>query len=78
MVNKARMIENIADLVKEKRIDGISDLNDESNREGMRVVVELKREANPRGGAQPIVPLYSIAGHRWRYHAGAGQGRAQG
>ena len=34
MVNKARMIENIADLVKEKRIDGISDLNDESNREG--------------------------------------------
>ena len=48
MVNKARMIENIADLVKEKRIDGISDLNDESNREGMRVVVELKREANPQ------------------------------
>lgn len=42
------MIENIADLVKEKRIDGISDLNDESNREGMRVVVELKREANPQ------------------------------
>lgn len=48
MVNKARMIESIADLVKEKRIDGISDLNDESNREGMRVVVELKREANPQ------------------------------
>ncbi|MBD5092986.1 MAG: DNA gyrase subunit A [Subdoligranulum sp.] len=48
MVNKARMIENIADLVKEKRIDGISDLNDESNREGMRVVVEVKREANPQ------------------------------
>ncbi|MEG1932278.1 MAG: DNA gyrase C-terminal beta-propeller domain-containing protein, partial [Pygmaiobacter sp.] len=46
MVNKARMIENIANLVKDKRIDGISDLNDESNREGMRVVVELKREAN--------------------------------
>ena len=34
--------------MKEKRIDGISDLNDESNREGMRVVVELKREANPQ------------------------------
>lgn len=48
MVNKARMIENIADLVKDKRIEGISDLNDESNRHGMRVVVELKKEANPQ------------------------------
>ena len=48
MVNKARMIENIADLVKDKRIEGISDLNDESNSEGMRVVIELKREANPQ------------------------------
>ena len=48
MVNKAKMIENIADLVKEKRIEGISDLNDESNREGMRVVVELKKDANPQ------------------------------
>lgn len=47
-VNKSRMLENIADLVKEKRIEGISDLNDESNREGMRVVVELKRDANPQ------------------------------
>ena len=77
MVNKARMIENIADLVKEKRIDGISDLNDESNREGMRGGGTQAR-GEPPGGAQPIVPLYSIAGHRWRYHAGAGQGRAQG
>lgn len=48
MVNKARLLENIADLAKEKRIEGIADLNDESNREGMRVVVELKREANPQ------------------------------
>lgn len=78
MVNKARMIENIADLVKEKRIDGISDLNDESNREGMRVVVELKREANPQVVLNQLYRFYSIAGHRWRYHAGAGQGRAQG
>ena len=46
MVNKARMVENIADLVKEKRIEGISDLRDESDRKGMRVVVELKRDAN--------------------------------
>jgi len=47
-VNKARLIENIADLVKDKRIDGISDLRDESDREGMRIVIELKRDANPK------------------------------
>ncbi len=46
MVNKARLIESIADLVKEKRVEGISDLRDESDREGLRIVVELKREAN--------------------------------
>lgn len=45
-VNKARLIENIANLVKDKRIDGISDLRDESDREGMRIVIELKRDAN--------------------------------
>ena len=48
MVNKARLIESIADLVKDKRIEGISDLNDESNRHGMRIVIELKKEANPQ------------------------------
>ncbi len=46
MVNKARLIESIAGLVKEKRIDGISDLRDESDRDGMRIVIELKRDAN--------------------------------
>ena len=46
-VNKARLIERIADLVNEKRIDGISDLRDESDREGMRIVIELKRDAVP-------------------------------
>lgn len=45
-VNKARLIENIANLVKDKRIEGISDLRDESDREGMRIVIELKRDAN--------------------------------
>lgn len=45
-VNKARLVESIADLVKNKRVEGISDLRDESNREGMRIVIELKREAN--------------------------------
>ena len=46
MVNKARLIEKIADLVKDKRVEGIRDLRDESDREGMRIVVELKRDAN--------------------------------
>jgi DNA gyrase subunit A len=46
-VNKARLIEKIADLVKEKRIEGISDLRDESDREGMRIVIELKKETVP-------------------------------
>lgn len=45
-VNKANLIEKIADLVKDKRIEGISDLRDESDREGMRIVIELKRDAN--------------------------------
>jgi len=47
-VNKARLIEKIADLVKEKKIEGISDLRDESDREGMRIVIELKRDAIPQ------------------------------
>ena len=46
MVNKARMIEKIADLVKEKKLDGITDLRDESSREGMRVVIELRKDVN--------------------------------
>lgn len=45
-VNKSKLIENMADLVKNKRIDGISDIRDESDRDGMRIVVELKRDAN--------------------------------
>ena len=46
-VNKARLIEKIAELHKEKKIDGITDLRDETSREGMRVVVELRRDVNP-------------------------------
>ena len=45
-VNKSRMIEKIAELVKEKKIDGISDINDESDRNGIKVVIECKRDAN--------------------------------
>ena len=48
MVNKARLIEKIAELIKEKRIDMIADLNDESDRDGMRIVIDLKKEANPQ------------------------------
>ncbi|HIK10410.1 MAG TPA: DNA gyrase subunit A [Oscillatoriaceae cyanobacterium M33_DOE_052] len=46
--NKAAMIEKIAELVNDKRIDGISDIRDESDRDGMRIVIELKRDAYPR------------------------------
>ncbi|MBO4767820.1 MAG: DNA gyrase subunit A, partial [Lachnospiraceae bacterium] len=47
LVNKARLIEKIAELHKDKKIDGITDLRDESDQKGMRVVIELKKEANP-------------------------------
>ncbi|MCH5148561.1 MAG: DNA gyrase subunit A [Clostridiales bacterium] len=45
-VNKAKLIENIADLVKNKRIEGISDIREESDRDGMRIVIEVKKDAN--------------------------------
>lgn len=48
MVNKSRLVESIADLHKEKRVDGITDLRDESDRDGMRIVIELRRDANPQ------------------------------
>ena len=47
MVNKARLIEKIAELVREKKIDGITDLSDQSSREGMRICIELRRDVNP-------------------------------
>jgi DNA gyrase subunit A len=47
-VNKAALLEKIAELVKDKKIDGISDLRDESDRDGMRMYIEVKRDANPR------------------------------
>ena len=48
LVNKARLIEKIADLVKDKKIDGITELRDESDRQGMRVCIELRRDVNPQ------------------------------
>ena len=47
-VNKARLLEKIAELSKDKKIEGISTIRDESSRQGMRIVIELKREANPQ------------------------------
>ncbi|NTW37228.1 MAG: DNA gyrase subunit A, partial [Syntrophobacteraceae bacterium] len=47
-VNKAKLIEKIAELVREKKIEGISDLRDESDRDGMRIVIELKKDENPQ------------------------------
>ena len=47
MVNKAKLVKDIANLVKQKKVEGISDLRDESDRSGMRVVIELKKDANP-------------------------------
>ena len=47
-VNKARLVEKIAELVHDKRVDGISDLRDESDRKGMRIVIELKKDVNPQ------------------------------
>ncbi|QGG46976.1 DNA gyrase subunit A [Heliorestis convoluta] len=47
-VNKSRLLERIADLVRDKRIDGITDLRDESDRKGMQIVIELRRDANPQ------------------------------
>ena len=47
-VNKAKLVERIADLARDRRVEGITDLRDESDRDGMRIVVELRRDANPR------------------------------
>ena len=70
MVNKARLIENIADLVKEKRIEGISDLNDETNRKGMRIVIDVRKDANPPGRPESAVSVHPAAGYRGCHHAG--------
>lgn len=48
MVNKARLVEKIAELVRDKKIEGITDLRDESDRNGMRIVIELRRDVNPQ------------------------------
>ena len=65
------MIEKIAELVRDKRIEGISDIRDESDRDGMRIVIELKRDAVRRRGAQPALSLHAAANDLRRQHGGA-------
>ncbi len=65
MVNKAAMLEKIADLVREKKIDGIRDLRDESNKEGVRVVVELKKDAYPK---KVLNQLYQLTQLQTTFH----------
>ena len=61
-MNKARLIERIAELVNEKIIDDISDIRDESDRDGMRIVIELKRGAAARDRAEPALQAHPDAG----------------
>ena len=70
-VNKATMIEKMADLVREKRIEGISDLRDESDRQGYRVVIELKRDAVADVIIKPALPLHAAAVLVRGQHGGA-------
>ena len=70
-VNKATMIEKMAELVRDKRIEGISDIRDESDRQGYRVVIELKRDADRRRHPQPALPLHAAADLVRRQHGGA-------
>ena len=59
-VNKARLVERIAELVRDKTIDGITDLNDESDRNGMSIVIDLRRDANPEVILNQLYQHYSI------------------
>ena len=76
-VNKALMIEKMAELVRDKRIDGISDIRDESDRHGMRVVIELKRDAMADVVLNQLYRFYAAAKHLRRQQRGA-QRRAAG
>ena len=74
---RRRLIEKIAELVHDKKIDGITDLRDESDRDGMRIVVELKRDAIAEGRAEPALQAHAHAGHVRREHPRAGRRRAE-
>ena len=65
MVNKAKLIEKIAELVRDKRVEGISDLRDESSREGMRVVIELEKGCQSEYHFESFVQTYTASGYIW-------------
>ena len=69
-VNKKRLLENIAELVREKVIEGISDLRDESDRDGMRIVIELKRGEVPEVDPQQPLQAHAAADDVRHHHAG--------
>ncbi len=69
MVNKARLIEKIAELVSDKKIDGITDLSDQSSREGMRSLHRFEQRCEPECSSEPAVQAYTVAGHIWCDHA---------
>ena len=63
MVNKARLIEKIAELVRDKKVDGITDLRDESDRQGMRICIELRRDVNPNVVLNLLTNIHSFRIH---------------
>ena len=72
-VNKAALLEKIADLVKDKKIEGIADLRDESDRDGMRMVIEFKRDANPHKVLNNLFKHTALQLGLQHEHAGAGR-----
>jgi DNA gyrase subunit A len=74
-VNKKSLLERIAELVNEKKLEGISHIQDESDKSGMRVVIELKRGEVPGGRAQQSLQDDPVAGHLRREHGGPGRRR---
>ena len=75
-VNKSKLVAKIADLVREKKLTEICDLRDESDRKGMRVVIELKHDLHPAGRAQQALQAHAAADRLRRHHARARRRRA--
>ena len=71
-------MEHIAELVRAKQIEGIGDMRDESDRDGMRIVIELKRDATPEVVLNQLFRFTAAADQLRRQHAGAGQRPARG
>ena len=78
MVNKARLVEHIAQLIKEKRIEGATFVRDESGRDGMRIVIGVRKDAVPDVVLNQAFPLYPASGYLRRDYARAGQRHPEG